>query len=64
MLCVVTPTKVASMEHLAEQLERISEKKGEGLIFRRPGSKYLDRHSFFETTVRNEKSNAFSLGND
>ncbi len=46
---VVNPIKVNSLQQVDEMLQHRN-----GVIFRKPGSKYLARDSFFKLEVRNE----------
>ncbi len=42
---------VTSMLQVEEKLRTVNPHQGEGLIFRKPGSKYLDRDSLFKKVV-------------
>jgi len=45
---LVNPSKVQSKEQLDEEFMSIIRDGGEGLIFRKPGSKYMEHDSFFK----------------
>ncbi len=47
-LKVVKPERVLSKQHIMEKMQYVRE----GLIFRKPGSKYMDPDSFFKLVVR------------
>ncbi len=50
-ISVIEKEFVHSKEHYMKRLHAIFAKQGEGIIFRKPGSKYLDQDSLFKVVV-------------
>ncbi len=49
---VVKPEKVTSVQHIMAKMQSGIAQRGAGLIFRKPGSKYMDHDSFLRLGVR------------
>ena len=48
---VVNPVKVTSKDHYIQNFINIKHKGGEGIIFRKPGSFYMQHDSFLKYVV-------------
>ncbi len=51
---VITPIKIASQDQLQCEHSRVIERGGEGIMLRKPGSKYMEPNTFYNHEVRDE----------
>ncbi len=51
LLLLVKSDQVTSFHHIMDKMQAIQLTQGEGLIFRKPGSKYMDTDSLLKLEV-------------